>query len=232
MKCIAIDDETLALQLLEHNISQVPYLELINSFHNPLKAMAFIESARPDLIFIDIEMPGLTGLDFIKSLPYQPMVILVTAYEKFALDGFALNVIDYLVKPVELARFFQACNKARTLFELKNRAEEAKEQHLFVNSDHSLVKIEFDDISWIESLKEYVRIHLRSTSRPVVSRMTMKSFEDLLPAASFLRIHKSYLVSKKAISAVKKNSVFLGTLELPVSDTYREAIQLFIGKNP
>jgi len=176
-------------------------------------------------------MPGLTGLDFIKSLPYQPMIILVTAYEKFALDGFALNVIDYLVKPVSIPRFFQACNKAKTLFELQNRTASQGEQHLFVNSDYSLVKIEFDDITWIESLKEYVRINLRSSSKPVVSRMTMKSLEDLLPAAGFIRIHKSYLVSKRSISAVKKNSVFLGSLELPVSDTYREAIQLFIGKN-
>ncbi|RYY55039.1 MAG: response regulator transcription factor [Chitinophagaceae bacterium] len=229
MRCIAIDDETLALKLLEDNISQVPYLELTGSFHNPVKAMAFVHSDKPDLIFIDIEMPGMTGLDFIRSLPYQPMVILVTAYERFALDGFSLNVIDYLLKPVELSRFFQACNKAKNLHELQNRSEE-KDQHIFVNSDYSQVKVELDDITWIESLKEYVRINLRSSNKPVVSRMTMKSLEDLLPASNFIRIHKSYLVSKKAITAVKKNSLFLGTLELPVSDTYRDTLQSFVNR--
>jgi len=179
-------------------------------------------------------MPGLTGLQFIQSLQEKPMFILVTAYEKYALDGFNLDVIDYLVKPVSLDRFIKACNKANELFQLKNKPRQSSAEnnpgYFFVNVDYSLLKVVFDDITYIEGLKDYIKIHLKSSSKAVITRMSMKSLEDELPATQFVRIHKSYVVSLKHVTAVRKNSVFIDTMELPVSDNYRDSITILTGR--
>ena len=233
LRCIAIDDEPLALDLLEDNIRQVPYLELVAGFNKPMEAMQYLQDHEIDLIFIDIQMPGITGLQFIQSLPQKPMYILVTAYEKFALEGYNLNVVDYLLKPVSMDRFVKACNKAMDLFKLKvagSRLQVPEEhKYIFVNADYKLVKVEFSDIIWIEALKDYLKIHLQSNKNPLLTRMSMKSIEEQLPESQFIRIHKSYIISKAAISAVKKTSVFIGDLELPVGEMYREAVSSFIG---
>ncbi|MEP6747293.1 MAG: LytTR family DNA-binding domain-containing protein [Bacteroidota bacterium] len=234
IQCIAIDDEPLALELLADNISKVPYLELVASCDNAMEAMKILQQQPVDLIFLDIQMPGLTGLQFIQTLKEKPMFILVTAYEKYALEGFNLDVIDYLVKPVSLERFIKACNKANELYQLKTKPRlinpENNQEFFFVNVDYSLLKVIFDDISYIEGLKDYIRIHLKSTSKAIITRMSMKSLEDQLPASQFIRIHKSYIVSLKHITAVRKNSLFIDTLELPVSDNYRDAIATVTGR--
>ncbi|HMC83908.1 MAG TPA: LytTR family DNA-binding domain-containing protein [Chitinophagaceae bacterium] len=233
IKCIAIDDEPLALELLTDNISKVPYLQLVAGCDNAIEAMKVLEQQPVDLIFLDIQMPGLTGLQFIQTLKEKPMFILVTAYEKYALEGFNLDVIDYLVKPVALDRFIKACNKANELFQLKTKpkqtAAEPNQPFFFVNVDYSLLKVIFDDILYIEGLKDYVKIHLKSTPKAVITRVSMKSLEDQLPASQFIRIHKSYIVSLKHVTAVRKNSVFIGAMELPVSDNYRDAITILTG---
>jgi two-component system LytT family response regulator len=235
LRCIAIDDEPLALELLEDNIRQVPYLELVAGFSKPMDAMEFLQQHEADLVFIDIQMPGITGLQFIQSLPQKPMYILVTAYEKFALEGYNLNVVDYLLKPVSMDRFVKACNKAMDLFKLKvagSRLQVASEQkYIFVNADYKLIKVEFADIVWIEALKDYLKIHLHNTKNPLVTRMSMKSIEEQLPESQFIRIHKSYIISKSAITAVKKTSVFIGDLELPVGELYRDQVNVFIGNS-
>jgi len=233
LRCIAIDDEPLALELLEDNISKVPYLQLVASCSNAVEAMKILQEQTIDLIFLDIQMPGLTGLQFLQSLTQKPMAILITAYEKYALEGFNLDVVDYLVKPVSLDRFIKACNKAWELYQLRHKstaASDAKPDYIFVNVDYSLLKVVLSDIMWIEGLKDYIRIHLKSTSKPVITRMGMKAIEDQLPASQFIRIHKSYIISKQHITAVRKNSVFLEAIELPVSDNYREAITAITGK--
>jgi DNA-binding LytR/AlgR family response regulator len=179
-------------------------------------------------------MPGLTGLQFIQSLQEKPMFILVTAYEKYALEGFNLDVIDYLVKPVPLDRFIKACNKANELFQLKNKPRQTSPEtnpgYFFVNVDYSLLKVVFDDITYIEGLKDYIKIHLKSSSKAIITRMSMKSLEEELPSTQFVRIHKSYIVSLKHVTAVRKNSVFIDALELPVSDNYRETISILTGR--
>ena len=225
LRCIAIDDEELALELLEDNISKVEYLELVAKFNNPLKAIQMLQEQPVDLVFLDIQMPGLSGLQLIQSIPNKPMFILVTAYEKFALEGFDLNVVDYLVKPVPLDRFIKACNKALELHNLKTQSKlpgQNTPDYFFVNVDYSLLKIVRSDIIYIEGLKDYVKIHLKSSSKPIVPRITMKGLEELLPSSQFIRIHKSYIVSINSITAIRKNSVFIGTLELPVSENYRD----------
>jgi len=231
LKCIAIDDEPLALELLADNISKVPFLQLIDAYNNSLEALKTLQDHPVDLVFLDIQMPGLTGLQFIQSLTQKPMFILVTAYEKFALEGFNLDVVDYLVKPVPFDRFLKACNKAYELYNLRNKPAEAKtSDYFFVNVDYSLLKVVFADVLWIEGSKDYVKIHLKSSTKPVVTRISMKTLEEQLPASQFIRIHKSYIVSKDSITSIKKNSLLVGSMELPVSDNYKNNLTLLIGK--
>jgi len=234
IRCLAVDDEPLALELLEDNISKVPFLQLVAACDNAMEAMRIMQQELIDLLFLDIQMPGLTGLQFIQAMTVKPMIILITAYEKYALEGFNLDVTDYLVKPVSLDRFIKACNKAQQLFELrsqqKNMVTAGKPGYFFVNVDYSLVKITIPDIVYIEGLKDYIRIHLKNSQRPVVTRMPMKTIEEQLPSTDFIRIHKSYIVSIAFITSARKSSVFINTLELPVSDTYRDAVTSLTGK--
>jgi len=235
LKCIAIDDEPLALELLEDNISKVSYLQLVASFNNPLDALKLLQQQSIDLVFLDIQMPGLTGLQFIQSIAQKPMFILITAYEKYALDGYNLDVIDYLVKPVALDRFIKACNKAWELQQLKASQKEIQpdvaQDYFFINVDYSLLKVVFKDIIYIEGLKDYIKIHLKSSSKPVVARMSMKLIEEQLPSVMFIRVQKSYIVSKEYITAIRKNSIFIGNIEIPVGDNYKEAIAALTGKH-
>ena len=233
LRCIAVDDEPLALELLEDNISKVPYLQLVAKCSNAMEAMKVLQQQPADLIFLDIQMPGLTGLQFIQSMTEKPMIILITAYEKFALEGFNLDVTDYLVKPVSLDRFVKACNKAKELYELKNRPNKdasSNPDYFFVNVDYSLLKINFNDIRYVEGLKDYIKIHLKSSSRAIITRMAMKAIEEELPVAKFLRLHKSYIVSLEHITAIRKNSVFLDEMELPVGENFREAVLNLTGR--
>ena len=162
------------------------------------------------------------------------MIILITAYEKFALEGFNLDVVDYLVKPVSFERFVKACNKAWDLHQLRTKPKETMADqppdYIFVNVDYSLLKVVMDDIMWIEGLKDYIKIHLKSTSRAVITRMTMKSVEELLPGNRFIRIHKSYIVAVAFITAVRKSTIMMGAEELPVSQTYQETLMKLTGK--
>jgi two-component system LytT family response regulator len=263
LRCIAVDDEPLALGLLVEYIGKVPFLELVASCGDAFEAAKALQEAEVDLVFTDIQMPGLTGLQFIQSLPRRPMFILVTAYKKFASDGFDLDVVDYLIKPVGMDRFLKACNKAQELHQLRMAASTraaasggaggasgvanvsgtsgfpaspvsgglVTPDYLFVNSDYSLVKVLFADIIWVEGSGDYVKFHLRNSGKPLLVRMSAKALEAELPGDRFLRIHKSYIVAVVSITAVRKNSVFIGELELPVGETYREAVRQMTRKD-
>lgn len=234
LRCIAIDDEDLALELLEDNIRKIPFLELVAACNNPLEAVKVIQENPIDLIFLDIQMPGLTGLQFIQSgLASSCMFILITAYEKYALEGYNLDVVDYLVKPVPLDRFLKACNKALELHQLRAKGKSDAHpviDYFFVNVDYSLLKIQKSDIAWIEGFRDYIKIHLLSTPKPILTRMSIKAIEEQLTGSPLIRIHKSYLVSLPAITSVRKNSVFIQTMELPIGENYREVFFTAIGK--
>ncbi len=233
LQCIAVDDEPLALALLEDNISKVPYLNLVAKCGDAFEATKVMQENKIDLIFIDFQMPGLTGLQFIAGLSQKPMVIMITAYKQFALDSYDLAVVDYLVKPVSLDRFIKACNKAKELYDLKMAKQENinyPAEFFFVNADYSLLKIMFSDITWIEGLRDYIRIHLKSTGKPIVTRSSIRAIEEQLPDSKFIRIHKSYIVSVDSITAIRKNSVFIKDIELPVGETYREVIEQLTGR--
>lgn len=236
LNCIAVDDEPLALSLLEDNISKVPYLHRVASCNDAFEAVKALQEQQVDLVFIDIQMPGLTGLQFIESLAQKPMIILITAYKQFALEGYILDVVDYLMKPVPMERFMKACNKAKALYELKMANKQisgpSSTDHFFVNVDYSLVRIKFEDIMWIEGLRDYIKIHLKgNNTRPLMVRMSIKAVEEQLPASMFVRIHKSYLIAINSITAIRRNSVFIGDTELPVGETYRDVILRITGKN-
>lgn len=231
LRCIAVDDEPLALGLLTEYIRKVPFLELVATCGDAFEAARVLDEKEVELVFMDIQMPGLTGLQFIQSLPKRPMVILVTAYKKFAPEGFDLDVVDYLIKPVGLDRFMKACYKAQELHQLRTKTDTSTTDFIFVNVDYSLVKILFNDIVWIEGAGDYVKIHLKSAPRPLLVRTTAKTLEAELPGDRFIRIHKSYIVAVASITAVRKNSVFINDLELPVGETYRETIKQLTKKD-
>jgi two-component system, LytTR family, response regulator len=255
LHCIAVDDEPLALGLLADYISKIPFLRLEASCENAFEAAKVLQEKEIDLVFIDIQMPGLTGLQFIQSLAKRPMVIIVTAYKKFAPEGFDLDVVDYLVKPVGLDRFMKACNKAQELQQLRMAATAGGSpsgaggdgggvggaagsggagsgvDFFFVPVDYSLVKILFEDIVWVEGSGDYVKIHLKSAVKPMLVRMSIRAMEGELPADRFIRVHKSYILAIGSITAVRKNSVFIKDLELPVGETYREVMRKLTGKN-
>src|SRR5688572_2241701 len=188
MRCIIVDDEPLVRELLEDNIRQVPYLQLAGSCKTALEALETLQEEQVDLIFLDIQMPRLNGMQFLQSLDHPPLVIMVTAYEKYAVESFNLQVVDYILKPFSFDRFLKACNRAAELFRMKNSAissEIVKNYDFFVNVDYTLVKIVAADIEYIEGLKDYIKIYLTSKTAPVLTRMSLKSIEAKLPVGTF-----------------------------------------------
>lgn len=234
INCIAVDDEPLALQLLQDNISKVPFLKLIATCNDAFEAMKALQENKIDLVFIDIQMPGLTGLELIGSLENKPLVIFITAYKQFALEGYDLAVVDYLVKPVALNRFIKACNRANELHELKTIKQfhtvQSSIDYFFLNVDYSQVKIMFQDIIWIEGLRDYVKINLKSSKKPLIVRTSLKAIESELSPNKFIRIHKSWLVAISEITSIRKNSIFINEMELPVGETFRETVDRLVRK--
>lgn len=227
MRCIVVDDEPLVRGLLEDNIRQIPFLELVRSCKSALEAAETLHNEPVDLMFLDIQMPRLNGLQFLQSLHDPPLVIMVTAYEKYALEGFNLQVADYILKPFSFDRFLKACNRAAELFRLKSSgtaAETPGNHDFFVNVEYTLVKIVAADIEYIEGLKDYIKIHLSSCPKPVLTRMSLKSIEAKLPAGTFIRTHKSFLVTISKITSIKRDFVCIGKTEIPLSETFKENI--------
>jgi DNA-binding LytR/AlgR family response regulator len=227
MQCIIVDDEPLIRELLEDNIRQIPFLQLVKSCKNAMEVIDVLQKERIDLLFLDIQMPRLNGLQLLQSLAAPPLVILVTAYEQYALHGFDLQVVDYLLKPFSFDRFFKACSRANDLFRLQQNSKigsTTEAGYFFVNVEYTQVKIEVADISYVEGLKDYIKIHLSSTSKPVLTRMTMKAAEEKLKPPHFIRVHKSFIVAAKKITIIKRDVVCVGEQEIPVSEFYKENI--------
>jgi DNA-binding LytR/AlgR family response regulator len=235
LKCIAIDDESLALDLVEDNIAKVPFLKLEARCRNAFEAIEYLQNNPVDLIFLDIQMPGLTGVQFLEGLTQKPMVIFVTAYQQYALEGFNLDVIDYVLKPISFERFLKASHKALDFYKSKQallgnaNKPEVKTDYIFIHADYSLMKIMFEDILYIEGLKDYIKIHLRNQKFPIVCRMTMKLISEKLPSDEFLRIHKSFIVSLKKIESIRNQKVKIGENHIPLSDSYSEHFYQTIG---
>jgi DNA-binding LytR/AlgR family response regulator len=224
MRCLIVDDEPLAQQVMEEFISRVPFLEIAGKCGSATEALELLRNISVDLIFLDIHMPRLTGLDFISSLHNPPQFILVTAYSEYALQGFNVNATDYLMKPVPFDRFLKAVTKAFELHNLRNKpgsSEIAGNRHILVKSGYQTLKIQLENILYIEGLKDYVKIYTEG-KRPVLSLLTMKGLAQSLPQEKFLRIHKSFIVAVDRITTISRNRVMIGEKWIPVGENYRE----------
>ncbi|MBL7699881.1 MAG: response regulator transcription factor [Chitinophagaceae bacterium] len=223
IKCVAIDDEPLALQLMKAYIEKTPALQLAQVFEDALSASEFLRSHPVDLLFIDIQMPDINGLDLVRALEDKPMIIFTTAHKKFAFEGFELQAMDYLLKPVSFERFTKAVSKAEEYFKFKNSGA-GQEEYLYVYSEYKLLRIDLNDIEFIESLEDYVRIHL-TNEKPILSLMPLKRVLQKLPADRFKRVHRSYIVSVNKIKGVNNRRIMLSAAEVPVSDSYLDVVR-------
>jgi DNA-binding LytR/AlgR family response regulator len=229
ISCLIIDDEELARNLLENYIDRIPYLEIVGKCTNPLEAMAILQNQSVDLLLLDIQMPELTGIEFLKVLPQKPLVIFTTAYKEYALEGYELDVVDYLLKPFRFDRFLKAISKAGTILKENNAVEPLlpvgdnippdEKAYLLVKSDFKVFRIFHQDILYVESMKEYVAYH--TVRGRTLSLGSLKKLEVELPAKKFMRIHKSYLVAKDKVSALEGNQVHVGDVKLPVGSSYK-----------
>ncbi len=235
LRCIAVDDENLARKLLEENIQQVPFLELVKTCKNPFEAIEVLENEQIDLMFLDIQMPGMLGTKFLQSLREKPLVIFVTAYDNYAVESYDLEVVDYLMKPVSLDRFTKAAFKALDAHRKKLLDSAAapvvqipvaddSPDYFFVNVEYSLVKINFDQITHIEGLKDYIKIFTTNTTHPVLTKSTLKGIEEKLPPKKFLRVQKSFIVNLDKIESIRNHRISIGKFEIPVSDANMEAL--------
>ncbi len=227
LNCIVVDDENMGRKLLEENVRQIPFLNLVASCKNAFEAMEQLQSNSIDLIFLDVQMPGMLGTQFIQSLAKKPLVIFVTAYDNYAVESYQLDAVDYLMKPVSLERFSLAANKAFQLFNLQkpsvnssSLSQEPLEDFFFVNVEYSLVRISIPQISHIEGLKDYVKIYLDGERRPVLTKTTMKSLEAKVLPHGFMRVHKSFIVNLRKIESIKQQRIKIGTFDIPVSDSH------------
>jgi DNA-binding LytR/AlgR family response regulator len=226
LKCIVIDDEPLAIQLLANHISKVPFLELTDSFNNPMEALISFNTNPVDLIFLDIQMPQLTGIQFMKLLQNRAQVIITSAYEQYAIEGFEHNVTDYLLKPISLERFYKAVEKA---FNIKNPTHKldnpqdlypATGGYIFIKVETKMVRVELDDILFIEGLKNYVSIYTKT--QRIVTLQVMKQLEEILPPNRFVRVHKSFIVALDKIHSIERQEIFIHDRVIPIGITYQE----------
>ncbi|MBC8005415.1 MAG: response regulator transcription factor [Verrucomicrobia bacterium] len=234
LRTIAIDDEPLALRLVSDYISKTPYLELVGAFDNPLDAIDFLSSQSADLIFVDIQMPDLTGIEFARSLEAAPKIIFTTAYEKYALEGYKLNAIDYLLKPFSYEEFLKAAGKAHKQVELESHALpilEANSQFLFLKSEYKIRRINFNDILYIEGLKDYIKVFIVGDDKPILSLNSIKSMEQKLPEDKFMRVHRSFIVNLERIETIERSRILFGKIYIPVSDQYKDKFQEYLDKN-
>jgi DNA-binding LytR/AlgR family response regulator len=234
LTCLIVDDEPLARNLLTEYVRKIPYLELVDVCANPLLAMEVLRQQPVDLLFLDIQMPEITGLTLLKVLQQKPLVVLTTAYSEYALESYDLDVVDYLLKPITFDRFLRAVEKAS---QRKNAAapppepatRDVPQPYLFVKDGTKLVKLRLSDILYVEGLKDYVAIHTRQ--QKIVTLQRLKNLETLLPDSQFIRIHHSYIVSLEGIDTVHKDKVQVGKVFLPISETYRKPFKDFIDRN-
>ncbi len=224
LTCIAVDDEPLALDVIESFLQKHPDdIQLVKKCRNALEAAEVLRHQHIDLMFLDIQMPEITGIDFIKKLENPPLVILTTAYQEYAVEGYALNVLDYLLKPISYERFLMSLNKAKEYHQLKKNDHpqvEMQADHMFVKSDQKLIKVSYDDIFYIEAFADYVKIFTKE--KRIVTLQTMKNLEEKLPKTKFMRVHRSYIISLDKIKAISGNEVEIESQHIPIGKNYRD----------
>lgn len=237
LTCWIVDDEPLALSLLESYVQRVPFLELTGKYSNALSAMKNITEEKVDVLFLDIQMPEVNGMEFARILGDHTRVIFTTAFSEYAVEGYKVNAMDYLLKPFSFSDFLVAAKKALSWFEMTSgggqRSSSTTEQEkvgIFVKSEYKLLHVLYDEILYIEGLKDYVKIHIENDPKPILSLMSLKALEEMLPGERFLRVHRSYIIHKNKISSINKNRISIGKKQVPVGETYRKQFREIIEK--
>jgi DNA-binding LytR/AlgR family response regulator len=234
INCIIIDDEPLSLDLIEGYVEKTPFLKLVGRCGSPIEAMEVMNENKVDLVFLDIHMPDLNGLEFSRTVKNETRIIFITAYEKYALNGYKVEALDYLVNPVNYEEFLTAANKAKKWFELvsqKNSGPEAEAiNSIYIKSEHRIIQVNLTDIIYIEGLKDYVKIFLDGQPKPILSLMSMKSLEEQLPANNFMRVHRSFIVNLSKIKTIERDRIIFGSTYIPISDKYKEDFQEYLSK--
>jgi DNA-binding LytR/AlgR family response regulator len=231
IRCLIVDDEPLALNLIEGYVEKTPFLELAGKCANAYEALEKIASEKIDLLFLDIQMPGLTGMELSRSLKNGPKVVFTTAFEEYALEGFKVDAIDYLLKPFNYEEFLKSANKAREwVSATSGSGTDTDPNALFVKSEYKLVKIDLQKVLYIEGLKDYAKIFLQDQTRPVMTLMSLKSLEEQLPSHQFMRIHRSFIVRLDRIDLIERNKVVIGQVGITIADAYKETFQAYLNK--
>lgn len=231
LKCAIVDDEPLALELLKSYVKKTPVLELNGAYSSAIEAMKMLPDNPVDLLFLDIQMPELNGLEFSHMVPEDTRIVFTTAFGQYALDGYKVNALDYLLKPISYTDFLQSVNKAVQWFDRKRGTDNEptdKSDFIYVKSDYKLIQISLKDILYIEGLKDYVKIHLEGESRPILSLTSLKALEEKLPTDRFIRVHRSYIVQKQKIKVIDKARIVFGKEYIPVSESYKQELQNYI----
>lgn len=240
LRCALVDDEPLALSLLESYVRKTDSLELCGSYSSAIQAMKSLPKHPVDLLFLDIQMPELNGLEFSRMVSDNTRIIFTTAFEQYAIDGYRVNALDYLLKPISYNDFIEAVNKALQWFELRKKAETpdsvqtslpTDSNHIYVKSDYKIVQIELDKILYIEGLKDYIKIYTEDNPRPILSLTSMKTMEEKLPSNRFIRVHRSYIVQKQKIKIIDKGRIVFGKEYIPVSDSYKQELQNYVNEH-
>lgn len=234
MTIVAVDDEPLALQLITRYIEETPELSLFGKFLNPLEAAVFLKENSVDIIMLDIHMPGLNGIEFTRQMTYGPKVIFTTAYKKYAIEGFKLEVVDYLVKPFSYQDFLKAIQRAEKLINLEKKSFEnfeSNNEFLYLKSNYKIKRLKFNDIQYIEGFNDYVRIYAVSSPEPIQTQITLKVLEAKLPAGKFMRIHRSFIVNLQMVDTVDRGRIVFGKVYIPVGNQYKEKFEDYLRKN-
>ena len=233
--CIIVDDEPMALDLVESYVEKTPFLELKKKCSSAIEAMEFIKNEPVDLLFLDIQMPDLTGIEFSKMLPKEIRVIFTTAFDQYALEGFKVEALDYLLKPFDYAEFLLAANKASTWFTLVKGKQQAllseEKEFLFVKSEYKQLRIKLADVLYFEGLKDYIKIRLKDNPKPILTLMSLKSLQNELPETQFMRVHRSFIVSLKNIEEIERSQIIFNNQRITVSEQYKPKFLEFVNKN-
>ena len=233
--CVVVDDEPMALNLVESYVEKTPFLELKKKCNSAIEAMEFIKNEPVDLLFLDIQMPDLTGIEFSKMLPKETRVIFTTAFDQYALEGFKVEAVDYLLKPFDYAEFLTAANKARAWFSLVKESQQnevsKEKEFLFVKSEYKQLRIKLADVLYFEGLKDYIKIWLKDNPKPILTLMSLKSLEEELPDTQFMRVHRSFIVSLKNIEVIERSQIIINKQHITVSEQYKPKFLEFVNKN-
>lgn len=232
LTCAIVDDEPLALDLLESYVNKTPFLKLDGKYSSAVQAMKELPDKEIDLLMLDIQMPELNGLEFSRMVNEHTRIVFVTAFEQYALEGYRVNALDYLLKPVSYVDFLAAANKALRWFELtgKNESKSESPDSIFVKSDYKLVQVELKKVLYIEGLKDYVKIYLEDSPHPILSLTSLKNMEELLPADKFMRVHRSYIVQTDKIRVIDRGRIVFDKTYIPIGDSYKTSFQSFLEK--